>query len=285
MTSPAQNSSPVKPFEIHVAERVTRLPPYLFGRINALLHGLPALRNTLLLDLGSQWLQSDGTLPRELMSDFCHPTDKSYQIWADALRPLLSEFMLEGARIVFIMPPGSTLLPDAADLPVLTLFDEDGAAARFTLPVVSTPGTAIFLAGVISAFVLPGMGLRRALDSLGKTIVSLRETILTVCLVLATAFVMNASGMSVTLGSAIAATGVLFPLFSPLLGWMGVLVTGSDTSSNALFGALQRTTAEKLGLNPALMVASSASGLRTGALTVATPMSKYRRSCAAASSV
>ena len=89
---------------------------------------------------------------------------------------------------------------------------------------------------------------------------SLTATILTVVLILVTAFVMNGSGMSATIGRVLAATGVLFPLFSPLLGWLGVLVTGSDTSSNALFGSLQRTTAERLGLNPALMVAANASG-------------------------
>ena len=131
---------------------------------------------------------------------------------------------------------------------------------KFTLALASTPGTAIFLAAVASAFILPGVGLRKALACLGETIRSLAGTILTVCLVLATAFMMNASGMSVTLGSALAATGMLFPLFSPFLGWLGVLVTGSDTSSNALFASLQRTTAERLGLNPALMVAANASG-------------------------
>jgi lactate permease len=140
-------------------------------------------------------------------------------------------------------------------------FDWPGlAGVKFTLPLASTPGTAIFLAAAASAFLLPGVGLRKALACLGETIRSLTGTILTVCLVLATAFIMNASGMSVTLGGALAATGVLFPLFSPFLGWLGVLVTGSDTSSNALFGSLQRTTAERLGLNPALMVAANASG-------------------------
>lgn len=131
---------------------------------------------------------------------------------------------------------------------------------RFTLALASTPGTAIFLAALISAFLLPGVGLWKALVCLAETVRSLGGTILTVCLVLATAFVMNASGMSVTLGRALAATGALFPLFSPFLGWLGVLVTGSDTSSNALFGSLQRTTADRLGLNPALMVAGNASG-------------------------
>ena len=131
---------------------------------------------------------------------------------------------------------------------------------RFTLALLSTPGTAIFLSAVLSSFLLPNLGPRKVLLCLGRTIKELRGTILTVCLILATAFIMNSSGMSSTIGQALAATGVLFPLFSPLLGWLGVLVTGSDTSSNALFGSLQRTTAERLGLSPALMVAGNASG-------------------------
>jgi lactate permease len=132
--------------------------------------------------------------------------------------------------------------------------------SSFTLPLLSTPGTAIFLAAVISAFFLPNLGPRKVVACLGRTMRDLGGTIFTVSLILATAFIMNSSGMSSTLGRALAATGVLFPLFSPLLGWLGVLVTGSDTSSNALFGSLQRTTAERLGLNPGLMVAANASG-------------------------
>jgi lactate permease len=130
----------------------------------------------------------------------------------------------------------------------------------FSLPLLSTPGTAIFLAGALSALFLPNLGLGKAISNLGRTIATLRRTIFTVCLVLATAFIMNASGMSPAIGHALAATGALFPLFSPLLGWLGVLMTGSDTSSNALFGSLQRTTAEHLGMNPVLMVAANASG-------------------------
>jgi lactate permease len=132
--------------------------------------------------------------------------------------------------------------------------------AKFNLPLASSPGTAIFLAALISSFILPGLGLRKTFTCFAQTVRSLGGTILTVCLVLATAFVMNASGMSVTLGRALAATGAFFPLFSPFLGWLGVLVSGSDTSSNALFGSLQKTTADQLGLNPALMVAANASG-------------------------
>jgi lactate permease len=71
---------------------------------------------------------------------------------------------------------------------------------------------------------------------------------------------MNYSGMSSTIGLALTSTGVLFPFFSPILGWFGVFLTGSDTSSNALFCSLQRTSAEQLGLNPVLAVSANATG-------------------------
>ncbi|HUJ74573.1 MAG TPA: L-lactate permease, partial [bacterium] len=115
---------------------------------------------------------------------------------------------------------------------------------RFTLPLLSTPGSAIVISGIISSFLLPNLSFAKAVAAFARTVATLAKTILSVCLILATAFVMNASGMSGTVGNALAATGKLFPLFAPLLGWLGVLLTGSDTSSNAMFGSLQRTTAE-----------------------------------------
>jgi len=133
-------------------------------------------------------------------------------------------------------------------------------AAVYSFPIVSGAGTAIFLSGIISSFILPGLGPLNALRALGRSLRRLRATIATVCAVLATAYVMNYSGMSSTLGIALSATGGFFPVFAPLLGWFGVLLTGSDTSSNALFGSLQRATAERLGLDPTLMVAANASG-------------------------
>jgi lactate permease len=129
---------------------------------------------------------------------------------------------------------------------------------------LSSPGTAIFLAGCLSVPLLPGLGLRKAVGCFGRTLWSMRLTILTVCLVLAMAYVMNAAGMSAALGIALAATGPLFPVVSALIGWVGVLLTGSDTSSNALFCGLQRTTADRLGLDPALMAAANTAGGVTG---------------------
>jgi lactate permease len=136
--------------------------------------------------------------------------------------------------------------------------------AVFNLAIVSAPGTAIFAAGFLSAFILPNLGIRKTLSCLGSTLKTLRTSIATVCFVLATAYIMNYAGMSSTIGIALSATGALFPLFSPILGWLGVLMTGSDTSSNALFCSLQRTTAEQLGMNPSLMVASNCAGGVTG---------------------
>ena len=83
-------------------------------------------------------------------------------------------------------------------------------------------------------------------------------------MILGLAYLMNFSGMSSTLGIAFTLTGPLFPLFSPLLGWLGVFLTGSDTSSNALFCGMQRSTAEVVGMDPALAVAANSSGGVTG---------------------
>ncbi len=132
--------------------------------------------------------------------------------------------------------------------------------ALLDLSFLSSSGTAIFIAGILSTFILPGVGPRKAFAALGKTLKDLRFTIPTVCLVMASAYIMNYSGMSSSIALLLVGTGVLFPIFSPLLGWVGVVLTGSDTSSNALFCSLQRTTADQLGLNPALMVAANTSG-------------------------
>jgi lactate permease len=83
---------------------------------------------------------------------------------------------------------------------------------------------------------------------------------LTLASVVGLAFLMNYSGATATLGLAFATTGVMFPFFSALLGWLGVFLTGSDTSANALFGGLQVVTATKLGMNPVLMAAANSSG-------------------------
>jgi lactate permease len=132
-------------------------------------------------------------------------------------------------------------------------------AARFTLNFLTASGTACMLAAIISALVL-GMSMGQFFRTLAAVARQLTFSLLTIVSVLGLAFLMNYSGATATLGLAFAATGVLFPFFSAMLGWLGVFLTGSDTSANALFGNLQVVTANHLGLNPVLMAASNSSG-------------------------
>jgi lactate permease len=130
---------------------------------------------------------------------------------------------------------------------------------EFTLNVLTTPGTQMLIAGIVTAIVLK-LSPARALKAYGTTLHQLRWAILTVMAVLALAFVMNLSGQTITLGTWMAAAGGAFALLSPILGWLGVAVTGSDTSANSLFGALQVTAANQAGLSDVLMAASNSSG-------------------------
>jgi lactate permease len=132
-------------------------------------------------------------------------------------------------------------------------------AAKFTLALASAAGTATLIATVLAAPIL-GVSPGRLLGIIGRTAAQLALPILTIAAVLAIAFVMNYSGCTATLALAFSATGVAFPFFGAALGWLGVFLTGSDTSSNALFGNLQVVTADKLGLSPDLMAAANSSG-------------------------
>jgi lactate permease len=130
---------------------------------------------------------------------------------------------------------------------------------EFTLNWLTTPGTQMLVAGLITMVVLR-LSVPRAVKAYGATLHQLRWAIVTVMAVLALAFVMNLSAQTITLGTWMAAAGGAFALLSPILGWLGVAVTGSDTSSNSLFGALQVTAANQAGLSPVLMAASNSSG-------------------------
>jgi lactate permease len=124
---------------------------------------------------------------------------------------------------------------------------------------LAAPGTACFLASLLSGLLL-GLSLPRFGRVILATARQLVFPLITLVAVLGLAFVMNYSGATATLGLALAATGAAFPFFSALIGWLGVFLTGSDTSANALFGNLQAVTAGRLGLNPVLMAASNSSG-------------------------
>jgi len=131
--------------------------------------------------------------------------------------------------------------------------------ASYTVNWLSAAGSACMIACFLSVFVLR-MSPAQAWRAFATTCKQLFLPLVTIASVLGLAFLMNYSGATVTLGLAFGATGVLFPYFSALLGWLGVFLTGSDTSANALFGNLQVVTAGRLSLDPVLMAAANSSG-------------------------
>ena len=132
-------------------------------------------------------------------------------------------------------------------------------AANYTLNWLSAAGTACALAGMVAALIL-GMSAKTYVILLGKVLQQMSFSLLTIASMLGLALLMNYSGAIVTLGLAFAATGALFPFFSAMLGWLGVFLTGSDTSANALFGNLQVVTANQLGFDPVMMAAANSAG-------------------------
>ena len=111
---------------------------------------------------------------------------------------------------------------------------------------------------------LLGLTYRQGASIYWSTLKQLKFPVVTIAAVVGFAFIANNSGMSITMAMALAATGSLFPFFSPILGWLGVFLTGSDTSSNALFCKLQSTSADTLGVDPVVTVSANASGGVTG---------------------
>jgi lactate permease len=135
--------------------------------------------------------------------------------------------------------------------------------AILKLDILSATGTAILIACIISIFILK-MSAKDAVATFKETLNELKMPILSIGFVLGFAFIANYSGLSSTLALALAGTGGLFPFFSPFLGWIGVFLTGSDTSANALFSNLQAITAQQVGVSEVLLVAANTTGGVTG---------------------
>ncbi len=141
--------------------------------------------------------------------------------------------------------------------PVAAKPTAEGAVFAFTY--LSYTGTGILIAAIISGFIMkfsPG----RLVGAYRETIWLVRYSLITIMAMLAIGTLTRYSGLDTTLGLAFAQTGVLYPFFGTLLGWLGVAVTGSDTASNVLFGNLQKVTATQLGLSPILMGAANSAG-------------------------
>lgn len=132
-------------------------------------------------------------------------------------------------------------------------------AAVWTFNWLSLTGTSLLLAGICSGL-LAGFGFGELVRIFGKTVNRVKISLLTIAAMLALGFVSKSAGLDATMGLAFASTGALFPFFSAMLGWLGVALTGSDTSANVLFGGLQKITAQQLGLNPILTAAANTTG-------------------------
>ncbi|AZU01897.1 L-lactate permease [Brevibacterium linens] len=142
---------------------------------------------------------------------------------------------------------------------ILDAAGEVSTSTIYNFQWLSSPGTLLLISGIIVAIVYK-MSAKDAVDVFIVNVVKMKFSILTVGSVLALAYVMNLSGQTITIGTWIAGTGAFFAFLSPILGWLGTAVTGSDTSANALFATLQQTAAHEAGLNPLLLVGANSSG-------------------------
>jgi len=172
---------------------------------------------------------------------------------------IIAVFALAQVPFVKSALTGATRTFSWPGLHLLTASGKPSTLPVFKFDWLASGGTLLIIAGLIT-MPLIGIGARRAWTTYLATYRQLSAAIVTVMAVLALAYVMNASGQTATLGTWMAGAGALFAVLSPILGWIGVAVTGSDTSSNSLFGALQVAAAQQAGLSTTLMAAANSSG-------------------------
>ncbi|MCX5863440.1 MAG: L-lactate permease [Deltaproteobacteria bacterium] len=163
---------------------------------------------------------------------------------------------LDGISVIKIPIPGLHNMIERVP-PVVAKPTKEAAVYAFNW--LSATGTGILLAGIISAIVM-GYSFRGMVRVYWETIKMVRFSLLTIAAMLALGFTTRYSGLDATLGLTFAMTGMFYPFFGTLLGWLGVALTGSDTSSNVLFGSLQRITAEQIGISPTLMATANSTG-------------------------
>ncbi|MFD1812202.1 L-lactate permease [Rhodococcus gannanensis] len=157
---------------------------------------------------------------------------------------------------------------------LLTGTGDPSSSAIYTFSWLSNPGTLLLISGIVVTIVYAiwtsggmfPMSARAAVVTFGQTLVKMKLAIATVATVLGLSYVMNQSGQTVSIGTWLAGTGAVFAFFSPILGWLGTAVTGSDTSANALFAKLQQTAGQQAGIDPTLLVAANTSGGVVGKL-------------------
>jgi lactate permease len=168
----------------------------------------------------------------------------TFALWIDRFTTL--RLHVEGLdQVVYRVPP---VVPHPA-----------AEAAVFTFNWLSATGTGIFVAAIIAALVM-GLRFRAIVQVFWHTVVATRFTMITIAALMGLAFVTRYCGLDATLGLAFARTGIFYPFFGTLIGWLGTASTGSDTSSNVLFGSLQKFTAQQLGISPFIMASANSGG-------------------------
>ncbi|TYR81524.1 L-lactate permease [Priestia megaterium] len=179
-------------------------------------------------------------------------------IWSlPAFKALFAEGGLLNKTTLLLKIPG--LDGQVATAPPIAEM-ETPLAAVFKLELISATGTAIFLAVMLTGMFSKNINLKQGFESLGDTLKELWIPVVTICFIMGFANLSNFSGLSSTIGLALAKTGDVFPLVSPVLGWIGVFITGSVVSNNALFGNLQVVTGAQIGTSSSLLLAANTSG-------------------------
>jgi lactate permease len=186
---------------------------------------------------------------------------------AEVVRAYLPYLIIIVLFVIFNLGPVKTALAGEPwtykfgwpGLHVLSPSGKASTTTQFSLNWLTAAGTLLVFSGILTALALR-ISPARALAAYGRTYDELKWAIVTVMAVLGLAYVMNLSGQTASLGAFLAGAGAVFAFISPVLGWIGVGVTGSDTSANALFGALQVQTAARAGLDPLLLAAANSSG-------------------------
>jgi lactate permease len=211
------------------------------------------------------WQISDGTTSDQSTRHKAQATRTVFQAW-------LPWIILSIVVFIWGLPQIKSLLDglSAPKIPIVWLdklvvrvppvvATASHEAAVFNFNWISATGTGIFIASVIAGLTM-GYSLKGLAEVYWRTLKLVRFSLLTISAMLAIGFTTRYSGIDATLGLAFAKTGFLYPFFGTMLGWLGVALTGSDTSSNVLFGSLQKITATQLGLSPTLMAAANSSG-------------------------
>ena len=172
-------------------------------------------------------------------------------LWSTVLRPVFDHNGALGfANLSFHVPGIHHQIGDGEGLAIHAVFNWN---------ILGAAGTAILVAALLSAFTSK-ITVRETLEELNGAWQQLKKPIYMICLVMSVANLMNYAGMTSSIALAVATAGALFPLFSPVIGWVGVFVTGSVTNNNVLFAGLQASTAHQIGVDPAMLVAANTSG-------------------------